>query len=315
MIAPAAAAGAAAAAPAPARPFRHDALLALARVEAGRLLRHPALLAGLAAGVAVAAPRPSGEEGWIVPLVGWVLAAMGALVAAVSIAGRGRLLSSPDLFPATVVGPRDRALAVGLALAAPTLAGAAAVAVVAVRHAGERFPVGAEPYAGTFSPGFAHWAQCVLVIALAGVIGLAVAQFRRGRLAALVGLMFFIFVGGGGIWMAQAHPLRVLHPYLYPSYERELPATYDPATWSPGDPGLNPPVEPVTRWREFRFDTTALGWHLVYLVGLILVGVWWAARAAGRAERRPPPRWLLAAGLPLVAAGGVAQLVTAGVNP
>lgn len=66
-------------------------------------------------------------------------------------------------------------------------------------------------------------------------------------------------------------------------------------------------------WREVHNDVDALGWHLVYLAGLILVGVWVAARLADRGDR-PPLRWPAAAGIPLVLVGGVAQMLTAGVG-
>lgn len=81
----------------------------------------------------------------------------------------------------------------------------------------------------------------------------------------------------------------------------------------PGDPALRGPDESKAFWREVHTDADALGWHLVYLAGLILVGVWVAARLAGRNDR-PPIRWAAAAGIPLVLFGGVAQILTAGVG-
>lgn len=98
-----------------------------------------------------------------------------------------------------------------------------------------------------------------------------------------------------------------------PDYERRLPDSFTPAGWTPGDPALRGPDEAKSYWREVHNDVDALGWHLVYLAGLILVGVWVAARLAGGGDR-PPLRWPAAAGIPLVLVGGVVQLLTAGVG-
>lgn len=300
---------------------RAAAVRALACVEAARLVRHPAFLFGLAATVLLL-QRPGEEawagEGYYLAAISWTFAWMGTMAAAALGAGRQRLQSEPDLFPAAPVDARDRVMAAALALAGPAVVAAVLVAGLAALNAARGgYLLGEEPYERVVVPPFVEWAQPVLLLVLAGVVGVAVAQLRRARVAALALLMFTTFLGATIVWAFQVHPVRVLHPAMYPSYEHQLAPSFDPATWSPGDPPLLPPDEWTDTWREVRFDTAALGWHLVYVIGLGLVATWWAVRAAARRERPavpPPPAWLLRAGLPLLLGAGVAQIVTAGVN-
>jgi hypothetical protein len=294
-------------------------ILALARVEGGRLVRHPAFLVGLAASLAATLLRSSEEEwaGQSYYLVGvaWGFTWMGTLVAAALVAGRQRLLGDPDLFPATPVSRGDRVLATALALCGPVLVAAAAVTLVALLKVQDGgFILGEPPYARAVLPPVAEWVQPVLLVGLAGVVGIAVAQLRRGRLPALLLLTFATFVGGSAVWMFQAHPFRVLHPFMYPSYDTKLAADFTPVVGSPVDAPLIPPGEWNSTWRSIHFDTAALHWHLLYVAGLILLGIWWAKRAADRGEP-VTARWLLLAGVPLLLVGGIAQILTAGVNP
>ena len=298
---------------------RRRSILATARVEGGRMARHPAFLIGLAASVLQITVRP-GSEDWAgqshyLSSVAWTFTWIGALVAAALAAGRQRFASEPDLFPATPATPADRVLGTALGLFGPALAAALAVAFVAVMNArAGGFAVGDEGYSRAVTPSILDWAQPVLLVVLAGVVGIAVAQLRRGRLPALTVAVMAVFFGGTAIWAFQVHPVRVLHPFMFPSYEQRLPDSFDPAGWGAGDPPLNPPDEYNAVWRAVRFDTAALGWHLVYAAGLVLLGVWLGARLADRYEDRAPIRWLLLAGLPLVVVGGVAQVLTAGMN-
>jgi hypothetical protein len=295
---------------------RRAAILALARVEAVRLLFLPAFLVGLGITLAAIFLR-RGQADWggrslYIGPVAWTFACTGTLVAAALVAGRQRFLADPDLFPATPATRVDRVLASALALAAPTaVAGIAAtvVAVVNVRKGG--FLVGTGPYTRSILPSVADWAQPVLLVALAGVVGVVAAQLRRGRLAAMGFLAFATLVGGMMNWAFQAHPIRVLHPMMFGEYDARLPAGFSPDGWTAADRALLPPDQYVKNWREVGFDTTALEWHLLYLAGLILVGVWLAHRLAERPEGRLG-RWPLLAGLPLLAVGAVAQLLTAG---
>lgn len=117
------------------------------------------------------------------------------------------------------------------------------------------------------------------------------------------------FFGGTFIWAFRIHPVREIHPFLFPSYEHRLPDDFSPVGWGPGDPPLQPPDQYTAYWRDIRFDTGALGWHLVYVSGLILVGVWVVTRMTDRGEAATPapPRLLVRAGLPLLVVGGVAH--------
>lgn len=107
---------------------RRHAMLAIARVEAGRMARHPAFLIGLAASVfqiiVIQTTLPPGSEDWAgqshyQSSVAWTFTWIGALVAAALTAGRQRFASEPDLFPATPATPADRALGTALGCSVP----------------------------------------------------------------------------------------------------------------------------------------------------------------------------------------------------
>lgn len=306
----------------PARGRRPPALaiLALARVEATRLARHPAFLVGLVASLASTLVRSSSDDSWSKAhyyndSVAWAFTWMGTLVAAALVAGRERMTGDPDLFEATPLSPGERVLATAVALCGVVAVAGAAVAVTAVltvREGGFVFGDGA--YARAVVPSLAHWVQLVVLVALAGVVGIAVAQLRRGRLFALLLLTLATFMGSAAVWGFQDHPFRVLHPFMFPSYDGRLPADFDPALPRAGDPPLQAPDEWDSTWREVLFDTAALNWHLLYLAGLILVGIWWARRAAERGEPARSRRLALF-GLALLVVGGTAQVLSAGVNP
>lgn len=305
---------------------RRATLLALTRVEMGRLLRHPAFLLGLA--LALLSGLRRGQESWggqwyYLTQVSWTFAWMGTMAAAALVAGRERFLSEPDLFPATPLTPGDRVLATALALVGPTLVAGAAVALVAALNVADGgFGMGEPPHSRSIVPPALEWIQPVLLVTLAGVVGIALAQLRRGRLAVLVLLLFATFVGSYAVWMFADRPFRQLHPFMYPAYETKLPASFSPEGWTANDPPLIPPGEFNSTWRQVRFDTSALAWHLAYVGGLSLVGVWWARRAADRQEPSPAgsgafatARVLAIVGLPFLIVGGVAQILTAGANP
>ncbi len=299
-------------------PARRRAILATARVEAGRMTCHPAFLIGLAASVLQITLLPSAED-WagqshFESTTAWTFTWIGMLVAAALTAGRQRFTSEPDLFPATPATPSDRVLGTALGLLGPALVTAVAVAVVAGMNAADGgFRLGEKGYSRLIRPSVFEWAQPVLLVVLAGVLGMTLAQLR-GRFPALIVAVMSIFFGGTAIWVFQAHPLRVLHPFMFPAYDQRLPASFDPAGWGQGDPPLNPPGEYSNYWAAIRFDTAALAWHLVYVAGLVLLGVWVANRMADRTEHGSRARWLLLAALPLLLIGGAAQLVTAGTN-
>ena len=174
------------------------------------------------------------------------------------------------------------------------------------------FAVGDPPYTDSINPALAQWAQVVVLTALAGLVGIAIAQLHRARLITLLLAAVMTWFFGVAPWLLGMHPVRVLHPFMYPSYEHGLPALFTPSNWVQGDaPLLRPSSELGLSWREFRFDTGALWWHLAYVAGIGLLVLWAATRLADR-ERR----WSVLAviGAPLVIVGGVLQVVTAGQN-
>ena len=301
------------------RGSRNRSIVATARVEAGRMVRHPAFLVGTVASVLQVTVRP-GAEDWAgqshyLSATAWTFAWAGTMLAAARTAGRERFRSDPDPFPATPATRADRVLGTALGLIGPALAAAAFVAFVAVMNArAGGFTLGEGAYSVAVTPSLFDWAQPVLLVILAGVVGIALVQLRRARVAALIVAVLAVFFGGTAIWAFQAHPLRVLHPFMFPTYEERLPASFSPTGWEQGDAPLLPPDEYTEYWRAVHFDTAALGWHLLYVAGLVLVGVWVAARLADRGERTAAVRWLLHVGLPFLLAGGVAQVVTAGTN-
>jgi hypothetical protein len=288
----------------------------LAVVEAGRMVRHPAFLAGLAIGLYFVVQSITIEDepwagyGMYEFFIGWAFLWTGAMLAAGMVAGRQRWLGDPDLFPGTPLGPSGRAVACVLALAGPAavVAGAAVAAGLIVEAAGG-FPAGEAPYASVLHPGSASFAQPVFLVVLAGAVGILVSQLRFGRLPLLISTVVVTLFVGIAPWMFFTHPLRVLVPFMFPAYELVVPGP--PAGWTPTDPPLLPPGEYSSDWRELHLDSAALGWHLLSVGGLVLLATWAACRLAG-SER--PPRWLARVGLLLGIGGAALAVLTAGHN-
>lgn len=304
------------------RPGDRQPVLAIARTECARLLRHPAFLAGLTVSAVLAlmtGPLNRGAEAWAgeryySATTAWMFVWVGTIVAAGSVAGRERLTADTELFPAVPVRPSARVLGTALGLVGPAAATAAVVAAVAAAAlSNDGFVHGGGAYARRVVPHVFEWVQPVLLVVVAGVVGIAIAQLRRARMPILLAAALLTFFAGSIVWVFQVHPVRVLHPFMFPAYEVELPASS--AAIAPGatDALRLPPDETITVWRETRFDPGALGWHLVYLLGLTALGVAMAARMADRSDgSRPPRRGIAAVGAALVAVGGVAQVATAG---
>ena len=299
------------------RRSRGRSMLSLARVEAGHILRHPAFLLGLVVVVLAIATVPEDwVDGQFLALTQAVIVAMGigTLIAAALVAGRQRFLSEPDLFPATPATRADRVLATALGLVGPAFAAAAVMAVVGVRAAvTDGFLRGSRNYAKAVTPTAAEWLQPAFLVLLAGVVGICVTQLPRGRLPVLIAVGAVFFVGGtAGVWAAQElQPLRVLHPVMSPEYEQERGKGFTPTGWAPGDAPLREPDGQAAGWRSVHFDTAAMAWHLVYLTGLIAVGVRVGTRMADR-DGPPVASWLGRAGVPLLLVGAAPQIITAG---
>jgi hypothetical protein len=298
------------------RRARTSAVRPLARVETLRVLRHPAFLVGaLGAAVLVGrsfAVQTTGAwvgEDYFVAFSGWFPLWLGTMIAAALVAGRGRLLQDPDLFSGVPAPPETRVVATMLALGAPllvTVAGVAAAAAAVDADGG--FHLGRLRYSEAVVPPFAEWAQIPLIVLLAGVVGVAIAQLPRWRLGALVVVGSATFLSSIALWAFDATPLRTFYPFMFRAHEQPLPADYRPADWAPGDPAVRFPDEYTARFREIRLDDAAAALHLVYLSGLVLAVAWLAVRLAGGGRRW---HWL-AAGIPMAVVAGVAQYLAAG---
>jgi hypothetical protein len=298
---------------------RTSAAMSLARVEARRLLRHPAFLLG-ALGAAVLVGRSftvETSESWVgedyfVIFSGWFPLWLGTMIATALVAGRGRLVQDPDLFSGVPAPPETRVVATLLALGVPLLVTVVGVAVAAAAvDADGGFHLGRLRYSDAVVPPFVEWAQIPLVVLLAGVVGVAIAQLPRWRLGALVVVGSATFLSSIALWAFEETPLRTLYPFMYRAHEQRLPADYHPTDWAPGDPALRFPDEYTSAFREVRLDDAAAALHLVYLSGLVLAVSWVAVRLAGGGRR-----WAwLAAGIPMAVVAGVAQYVAAGPTP
>jgi len=297
--------------PSPAHP-----ILRIAAVEGVRIVRHPAFVIGLVLSLLFVRvdPLTDGDwagQGYFMLTTSWVWVWVGTLLAAASVAGRDRWLGEPDLFPGVPVTRSGRIAGAAVALAAPTAITATAAIGTAIwfDHRGG-FNLGDPPYTAPVNLPVAQWAQVPVLVVVAGAAGIAIAQLRRARLISLGGLTAVTWLCGIAPWLfAGAGPLRVLHPFMYPAYEQRLPDGVDPRAWVSGDPPLLRPSEYSSLWREVRFDTAALGWHLGYAAGLALVLLWAATRMA---DRDAHWRTLLVVGVVLVVGCGALQLLTAG---
>jgi hypothetical protein len=288
--------------------------LGVAAVEAVRLIRHPAFLVGLLlTSLHLLFPLFSEEEwsgqGYFNAMTANVWVCAGTLIAAACVAGRDRWLRDVELFPATPVTPGDRVAGTALALAAPVAVTSVVAIAAAAWYAGRGgFAFGDAPFTDSIDPPLLQWVQGPALVALAGMAGIAVSQLPRLRLLGLLVLTAVTWACGIAPWLFGEHPYRVLHPFMYPRYEARVPwqAT---ETWKAGDPPLLRPVDYALYWREMRFDTSALWWHLGYVAGFVLLLAW---AAIALADRGTPRRGLLVLGIVLVVGCGTAQLLTAG---
>ncbi len=291
------------------------ALLGVAAVEAVRLVRHPAFLVGLLlTWLQLLQSLLTHDEEWegqryFSAMIANVWVCAGTLVAAACVAGRDRWLRDIELFPATPVTPGGRVAGSALALAAPvTVTSVATIAAAAWFERRGGFPLGDPPYSDAVGLPLAQWVQGPLLVALAGMVGIAVSQLPRLRLVALLVVTAVTWVFGIAPWLIGGHPIRVLHPFMFPAYEARVSGDAID-TWTAGDPPLLRPVDYALYWRALRFDTAALWWHIGYVAGFVLILAWAAIALADRGTGR---RRLLVLGVALVAGCGTAQLLTAG---
>jgi len=276
------------------------------------MLLHPAFLVGVVL-TGLSHWAVGGQQDWagdhyFAVTAMWGFLWTGTFLAAALVAGRQRWLSNPDLFAGTPVAPSTRVLGLGLAVVGPVVVSLLLVGAVAVKWS-DGFLMGEVPWVGRYQPGLVEWLQKPLLVALAGLAGILVAQLPKGRLPVLLVTAVVMWFTSMALWMVQVFPLRQLHPSMLPTYEHRLPLGFQPTGWRVGDHPLMSPDEYNTTWREARFDPASLGWHSLYLVGLGLLALWGAMRLADGRDRH---RLVLWAGGALTVLGGVLQLVAAG---
>ncbi|HEX7276877.1 MAG TPA: hypothetical protein VF244_05835 [Acidimicrobiales bacterium] len=272
----------------------------LARVEAYHLLRSPAVLISLALTMPLLALGPGSDDSFVRYKVlagaGCAVLAVGTGVAAALAAARTRRSGTAELFGSLPVGASDvtsaHLLSVGVALlpAVVVLVALAGRLQVWDGLAVPELPGLAEPPdPDRLTPSVVALAQGPLVVVLAGVAGVAVGLWVRSSLASTL----VLFLGG----------------YLLP-----LPMLWWSWDWRrwlvPLAHGLD--VDSVLGGPQgtvlvvHGVETAAMGWHLLYLLGLI------AVVAAIAHARSRPGQWarFLPAGGVAVGAGAV-QVVTA----
>ena len=291
---------------------RPHPVVAIALTEGRRMLLHPAFLVGVVLTV-LSQWTIGGHQEWagdhyfaVTSL--WAFLWTGTFLAAALVAGRQRWLSNPDLFAGTPVAPGTRVLGLALAVLGPVVVSLPLVGATAVKWS-DGFLMGEVPWSGLHEPGLVEWLQKPLLVALAGLAGILVAQLPKGRLPVLLVTAVVMWFTSMALWMVQVYPLRQLHPSMLPTFEHRLPLGFQPTAWLPGDRPLMSPDEYNATWREARFDPASLGWHSLFVVGLGLLALWGAMRLADGRDRH---RLVLWAGGALTLAGGVLQLVAAG---
>lgn len=266
----------------PRRPFS-----TLARIEAGRMLRHPApwlgILLWVAASYAVLTSAPDWSSAQYQSLqASAVFLAAGVSVAAAYAAGRDRVGLSEDA-PMPMEDRAAARLVGGLALVA--LVGlVVAVGAVWLRWSGG-VALGNEP-GRTLHAHFSlpELLQPVALSAFAVAAGAAAVRLLRHPLAASIALFVLWFVAGPAYWTLNGPVLRWFAPVMVQPYNVEVaPANTDPmtlpATWLLEGPG---PFQPF--WARLVVVPELTAWHDLYLVALTLLAS--AVALPGR-YRRP----------------------------
>lgn len=275
------------------------AVTELARLEARRMLRHPAPWLGIV--LSVLAAWNIWDESWSGQRYTGVVAALTPMLLGISIASVSAF--GRELVPVAGAAPVERSQrAAGRLLAGLPLVGVAAVVVAAgavwLRSIGG-VPLGDEPgrteHAHHTVP---ELVQPVLLAALAVVLGAVVVRLLRQRLAASIVLAVGWFLVGGTYWLFGGGALRWLAVVQVQPFSVDVgrPET-DPATF-PADWLLTRPGQYQDHWARVVVSPLLALWHDVYLVGLVLLLL--AAVLAGRARRA-----CAVAGL-VLALGGVA---------
>ena len=260
---------------------------ALARVEAGRMLRSPAPWVGIALWAVSNAFTLANAPRWVSSQYMELTASASFLCLGVSIAaayafGRERTnVSEEASMPADL-------RAAGRLLGGLSLVGLVAVVVAAgalwLRLSGG-LPLGAEP-GRTLHAHFSlpELIQPVLVAALAVALGAAVVRLVRHPLPASIVLFLVWFIAGPAYWTINGPVLRWLAPVQIQPISVEAAAAHAdpltlPATWLLEGPG---PFQDY--WARIVVVPELAAWHDLYLVALTMLA---AAVALPGRYRRP----------------------------
>jgi hypothetical protein len=281
------------------------AMTELARIEARRMLRHPAPWVGLS--FSVLAAWSVWDEEWSGQRYSGLLVAITPLLIGLSLAGVSAF--GRELVPVAEEAPMtgdDRSVARLLGGLPLVLVTAAVVVGVAVwlRSAGG-LTLGEEPgRTENAHHTLPELLQLVLLAGFAVALGAAIVHVVRRRLAAAIVIVLGWFLVGATSWMFNGPVLRWFTPLQMQPVTVEVgpwdadPNTF-PKTWL-----LTAPNEYQDFWAREVVSPAMAAWHDLYLVGLILLA---AAVAVPGRLRRP----LLAGGLVLAVAGVALQRMVA----
>ena len=277
----------------------------LARVEARRMLRHPAPWLGIA--LAAWWGRDALESTWASGHYEGLLAAfasilLGVSVAAVTAFARGRTPLAAD---APLAQERRT---VARLLGGLSLVGLVGVVVVVgavwLRVTGG-LRLGQEPGLTLHAQySLPELLQPVLLAAFAVALGAAVVRVVRSQLASCVLLFAYWFFVGGAYWMFQGDVVRTITPLQVQPVSVDVGPTDTNPTTFPSDWLLSVPGEFQPHWVRLVVSPELAAWHDLYLVALTALLV--AVVVPGRLRR-----WLLAGGVVVAGLAVAVQLVVA----
>lgn len=288
---------------------------ALARLEAGRLVRHPVLILGVLLLLVQETTLL-----WDVPANRWAndaystIATWGFLLGATFIVAnlaalRDREETTAETFRAVAPTERDRTVALMLAGLVPVVLAAVVsvyIAVLVVRVGG--LPVGEARGTGFFRLSFAEIADPVARTAAAFAAGVATAKIARSRtLGVVIGVLGSFFLVEG-FWLWAWFPAVFLTPVaLAPRMTEDL-GTFPSREVLQQTPLLDLPDSYDPNFHAVAMEVGRVGWHAVFLVGMTMLFAGVAlARSSG--TRWHPLRLII--GGAVVAALGFAMQVWA----
>lgn len=243
------------------RPVQVSSMWALSRLEGRRLVTHPAVLTGLAFAVASMVNNrlaeshiPTGFEGVrLMPL----FLAVGTFIGANLGALRDRRHGTVELYEAEPLSARQRTAAHLMSVLWAVAVGVALVVAVLISLAvSDGLLVGFIDGARYRAPTVVEMALGPIVVGLFGVLGIMMARWVPSvvvPLLAVVAALPYLVVEA---WTVAEGPSGWYTPLWSATRESELWVDF-------GDSGGYSPV--------IDFAVAALAWHLLFLIGLIVI--------------------------------------------